>query len=63
MAVDGVIACDLNLLDPGTDLSLLVFPLFPLPAAMLLVPLLPSDQPSITPVAAGAAVPGCFSLG
>ena len=25
VAVDGVIACDLNLLDPGTDLSLLAF--------------------------------------
>ena len=49
VAVDGVIAYDLNLLDPGTDLSLLAFPLFPLPAGMLLVPLLPSDLPSTSP--------------
>ena len=28
VAVDGVLACDLNLLDHGTDLSLLAFPLF-----------------------------------
>ena len=46
VAVDGVLACDLNLLDSGTDLSFLAILLFPLPASMLLVPLLPSDQPS-----------------
>ena len=40
VAVDGVLACDLNLLDRGTDLSLLAIPLFPLPTGMLLVSLL-----------------------
>ena len=59
VAVDGVLACDLNLLDPGTDLSLLAIPLFPLPAGMLLVPLLPSDQPSTWP-RGGSSGPGLF---
>ena len=45
----GVLACDLSLLDRGTDLSFVAIPLFPLPAGMLLVPLLPSDQPSTSP--------------
>ena len=34
---------------PGTDLSVLAIPLFPLPAGMMLVPLLPLDQPSTSP--------------
>ena len=49
VAVDGVIACDRNLLDPGTDFSLLAFPIFPMPAGTVLMPLLPSDQPSTSP--------------
>ena len=66
VAVDGVIACDLNLLDPGTDLSLLAFLIFPLPAGMVQMPLLLSDQPSTSPERPSRrdwAVPGCFSLG
>ena len=62
-AMDGVLACDLNLLDRETDLSLLAIPLLTLLAGMLLVPVLPTDQPSAspeTPVAMGAAGPGLF---
>ena len=43
MTVDGAISYDLSLLDPGSDLSLLAFPIFPLPAGMVLMPLLPSE--------------------
>ena len=49
VTMDGVLACDLNLLDREPDLSLLNIPLLTLPAGMLLVPVLPSDQPSASP--------------
>ena len=46
MSLNGVVACDITLLDRNTDLSLLAIPLLPLPDGLLLVPATASDQPS-----------------
>ena len=35
--------------DTCTDLPLIAFPIFPLPAGMVLMPLLPLDEPSTSP--------------
>ena len=58
VVVDGVLACDLNLLDRGTDLSLLAIPLFPLPAAGTIVGLGSTFYFAGMPVTAGAVDPG-----
>ena len=49
MMIDGAISYNLSLVDPGSDVSLLAFPIYPLPACMVLMPMLPSDQPSTSP--------------
>ena len=46
VSLNGVVACDITLLDRSTDLSLLAIPLLPLPDGLLLVPVTASDQPS-----------------
>ena len=44
--MDGAISYNLSLVDPGSDVSLLAFPIYPLPAGMVLMPMPPSDQSS-----------------
>ena len=44
VSLDGVVACDITLLDHNTDLSLLAIPLLPLPDGLLLVPVKPRNR-------------------
>ena len=44
--LNGVVACNITLLDRDTDLSRLAIPLLPLPDGLLLVQVTASDQPS-----------------
>ena len=46
MSLDGVVACDITLLDHNTDLSLIAIPLLLLPDGLLLVLVTASEQPS-----------------
>ena len=50
VSLNGVVACDITLLNRSADLSLLAIPLLPLPDGMLLVPVMASDQPSTSTV-------------
>ena len=49
MTTDGAISYNLSLVDPGSDVSLLAFPIYPLPAGMVLMPMPHSDQSSTSP--------------
>ena len=47
--MDGAVPYNLSLVDPGSDVSLVAFPKYPLPAGMVLMPIPPSDQSSSSP--------------
>ena len=49
LMLDGMMSYNLSLVDPGSDVSLVTIPIYPLPAGMVLMvrmPGAPSDQPS-----------------
>ena len=50
LMLDGTMSYNLNLVDPGSDVSLVTIPIYPLPAGIVLMPGPPSDQPSSSPI-------------
>ena len=50
LMMDGTMSYNLGLVDPESDVSLVMIPVYSMPAGMVLMPVPPSDQPSSSPI-------------
>ena len=50
LMLDGALSYNLRLVDPGSDVSLVTIPIYPVPAGMVLMPGPPSGQPASSPI-------------